>query len=239
MALSGELLAFLEELDELHLDIIGAINNLMWRREDGQLIEFRDTASIEDGRGVRRFAAKLVNAKQDLTRDLSNDLVQTFVNILGDETLNEHFTRRELQMIPGIVDRWKRLRALTFVALPAPKVRDYMRQAISCYLHGLPTAAVMLCRTVLQFALEEAIPSIGGVVLEKVEKRDWLQKLINLAQTTRVLSADLVATAHRVREAGNDAVHLGGCNDTTALATIRETGGVLTYIYRTPRNSTC
>ena len=40
-----------------------------------------------------------------------------------------------------------------------------------CYLHGLPTAAAILCRTVLQFALEEVISNVGGVRHEKIDRR--------------------------------------------------------------------
>ncbi len=159
------------------------------------------------------------------------------VGILGDGALNECFTRLELQMIPEIVRRWKNLRAIRVVLLPSRKeVADYLRQATTCYLHGLPTAAVILCRTVLQFTLEDVIPNVGGVSFGEVDRRDWLMKLIKLASSTKTLPPELATKAHHIRKKGRDAAHKGTCSEAAALATIRETADVLTHIYGTPKH---
>ena len=123
---------------------------------------------------------RIVKAKQTPTRDVSNELIQVIVDALGEKVLNEFFTRLELQMIPDMVRRWKKLRALNFVGLPERRVSDYLRQATTCYLNGLPTATAILCRTVLQFALEEAIPTLGGIRLEvnRHDRHNWLVNLI-------------------------------------------------------------
>lgn len=236
MATSSGILAFLDLLDEVGTDL-GYVHGFVHDTVRDDLINFRflNAAEVRAAHDIRTAVSKIVNARQELSRELSDEVIRILVGILGDGTLDECFTRLELQMIPEIVRRWKNLRAIEVVILPSRKeVADYLRQATTCYLHGLPTAAVILCRAVLQFTLEDAIPKVGGVSLGEVDRRDWLMKLINLASSTKTLSPDLVAKGHRIREVGNEAVHSGTCSEDLALATIRETADVLTHIYGKP-----
>jgi len=108
-----------------------------------------------------------------------------------------------------------------------------MRQATTCYLYGLPSAATALCRTVLQFALEEAFATRGGISLHlsKIDRKDYLKKIINFARSSKVLSPRLTTTAHEIREAGNNSIHTSACNESEALTTIKKTGEVLEHIY--------
>lgn len=94
-----------------------------------------------------------------------------------------------------------------------------------------------MCRALLQFTLEDAIPNLGGVSLGEVDRRDWLMKLIKLASSTKTLSPELVAKAHHIREVGNEAAHSGTCDEALALATIKQASDVLTHIYGAPRHS--
>ena len=239
MGTSGQILSFLDLLDEVGTDL-GYVSGFVHDTARDNLINFRflNAAEVRAAQDIRTAVSKIVKARQELSRELSDEVIRILVGILGDGALDECFTRLELQMIPAIVRRWKDLRAIRVVLLPTKKeVADYLRQATTCYLHGLPTAAAILCRAVLQFTLEEAIPNLGGVSLGEVDRGDWLMKLINLARSTKTLPTSLVEKAHHIRKVGNEAAHSGTCSEAVALAAIRETADVLTHIYGTPKRS--
>jgi hypothetical protein len=236
MATSGEILSFLDVLDEVGTDldyVQGYVRDIA--SDEPETFRFREPADVEDAKRIRAIVAHIVQASQGPSRQLTDDLIRCVVEILGEEDLDRCFTRLELQMIPSVVKRWKELRALRVVLLPGEKVTAYLRQATACYLYGLPTAAAILCRAVLQFALEETIPTVGGVEIGRVDRQDWLMKLINLADKTRTLPTRLVTKAHRIREKGNEAAHSGGCSETRALTALKEAGEVLAHLYGTPK----
>ncbi len=179
MATSGGILAFLDLLDEVGTDL-GYISDFVHNTARDDLINFRflSAAEVKAAQNIRTAVSKTVQARQELSRELSDEVIRILVGILGDGTLDECFTRLELQMIPEILRRWKDLQAIQVVLLPTKKeVADYFRQATTCYLHGLPTAAAILCRAVLQFALEEAIPNGWGCA-------PWGDRLLRLADET-------------------------------------------------------
>lgn len=238
MATSGEILSLLDLLDEVGTDlgyVWGYVHDIA--RDEPETFRFRQPADVEGTKKIRAAVSRIVKARQEPSRELRDDVIQDLVKILGDEVLDECFTRLELQVIPRIVQRWKELRALRVVLLPGEKVTAYLRQATACYLYGLPTAVAILCRAVLQFALEETISTIGGVELGKVDRQDWLMKLVNLAGGTKTLPPRLVTKAHHIRETGNEAAHSGACSETRAQTTLKEAGEVLAHLYGTPKKA--
>lgn len=240
MALSKEILNLLDLIDKIDgIDIDYLEDFLRCEVESGSLSEmfkFLDAEQVKELKTARGLAHKRVKAKQGPSRELSNELIETLDGILqneGDEILNEYFTRLELQRIPGTVARWKKLTKTPVVLFPGEKVTEYMRQATTCYLYGLPSAAAVLCRTVLEFALKEKFGQLGGIskLIDKVDKKDYLEKLINFAANTKILSAELVGTAHDIREVGNKAIHASTCTEIEAFEAIKNTGEILTHIY--------
>jgi len=206
MATSKELRALLTLMDEKGTNIqlpISIVEGL----HDADPESIPDPEDVELRKFLREVIAQVVKAKQEPTREFSDELMKCMEQHLGDDALDECFTRLELELIPGVVSRWKRLKVLSLVGIPREDVTRSLKQAIECYLHGLPTAAVILCRTVLQFALEERIPDVGGVPVTELSEKDYLLVLINLAGNAKVLSWDLIGEAHQVRIAGNEAAH--------------------------------
>ncbi len=179
----------------------------------------------------RHLISEAVRAQETPSRMLSEDFVEELKKIVGDDKLDEYFTRRELQQIPGVVLRWKKLRALHFVGLPEERVTEYLRQATTCYLYGLPSATVALCRAVLEFALQEAGSALGG------KRPESLKDLINDAARNRLIPPRLIETARRIQRQGNQAIHQGACSEEQALAVMRDTREILKHLYKTPRRS--
>ncbi len=236
MATSKEIRALLTLMDEKGTNIqlpISIVEGL----HDADPESIPDPEDVELRKFLREVTAQVVKAKLEPTREFSDEFMKCIERRLGDDALDECFTRIDLELIPVVVSRWKRLKMLSLVGLPGEEVNRSLKQATECYLHGLPTASVILCRTVLQFALEERIPDVGGVRVIELPKEHYLEKLIGFAGSSKVLSWDLVSEAHQVRIAGNEAVHEKKLlNDAVALKVLEETSQLLKHLYKAPRH---
>lgn len=241
MALSKEILNLLDLIDKIDgIDIDYLEDFLRCEVESGSLSEmfkFLDAEQVKELKTARGLVHKRAKAKQGPSRELSNELIETLDGILhneGDGILNEHFTRLELQRIPGIVTRWKKLTKVPIVLFPSDKVTEYMREATLCYLYGRLSAAAVLCRAVLEFALEEEFGDFGGIPkpVDRADEQGPLQYLINSAWRMKILSdKELVTDAHRIRRVGRNAIHKSACTEGEALEAIKNTGKILTHIY--------
>ncbi|HLA80851.1 MAG TPA: DUF4145 domain-containing protein [Thermoleophilia bacterium] len=240
MAQSTELLYLLDLLDEIDGMSIGFLWGFLHDEvRDGSLskiFKFLDAEKVKELETGRLLVRAFVKAKREPQRELNDERIKRLFGILqneGDECLDEHFTRLELQRIPGIVARLKKLRGMPVVLIPGEKVADYLRQATTCYLYGLPNAAAALCRAVLEFALNEKLGALGGIskLIDKVDRKDHLEKLINFARNTKILSDELATKAHNIREVGNNAIHKSACTERQALETIEKMGEILSHVY--------
>jgi hypothetical protein len=214
MKLSEEIISLLEVLEEVEVGIdfaIGAVEGLI---EYGKKIDpEKHREYVEAAKSGRDFIRGMAGTKLEPVLGLNDEHLQTLIELIGDDDLDAHFTTHTLAQIPHVVARWRKLGTIPVAVIPENRVTGYLRQASECYLYGLPTAAVILCRAVLEFTLEEAIPNLGGVAWEEVDRRDGLMKLINLASTTKTLPPDLVAKAHHIRKVGKEAAHSGTCSE--------------------------
>lgn len=232
-----DLLDLIDEIDGMSIDYLwGWLHDEVKDGSLSELFKFLDAEEVRELKTARRLVHRRAKVKQGPSRELSNELIETLDGILrneGDGILNEHFTRLELQRIPGIVARWKNLAKIPVVLFPGEKVTDYMRQATTCYLYGLPSAAAVLCRTVLEFALEEKFGDLGGIPkpVDKANKQGYLQGLINCAGRRKILSVELVPKAHSIRIVGRNAIHKSACTEEEALETIKNMGEILSHIY--------
>ncbi len=249
MALSKEILNLLDLIDKIDgIDIDYLEEFLRCEVESGSLSEmfkFLDAEQVKELKTARTLVGKVAKTKEVpvLSRELNDEFIEEVFGMLhkGDEILDEHFTHLELQMIPDTIARWKKLTRVQIVRFPEKKVTDYMRQATTCYLYGLPSAAAVLCRTVLEFTLEEKLGDFGGISKLKGNSDRKDDRLFNLIKTagitkvgkTKILSGefDLVRKAHDIREVGNNAIHKNTCTEEEALEAIKNTGEILSHIY--------
>lgn len=239
MAQSKDILDLLDLLDEIGLDI-----GFLWgfvhdeSRKGGQLSDFCHSGDVKEVKQARDLLRALVKSKQGSVRGRADELIQELSSVVKDGLLDETITRLELQEVPGIVARWKKLRTISTVPLPGEKVEAYLRQATTCYLYGLLDAAVALCRSVLQFALEEKFGTVGGMslALSEISRDHYLEKLINFAQhakieSARILTPGLARKAHKIRVDGNRSLHTSSRTESAALTTIEDAAEILSYIY--------
>lgn len=191
MALSDEILSLLRALDEAQMPISYCEDHLTAFQEELRSYSFSSQEEYaEYAKGVevlRRIISLLVKSKQEPEKTLTDKNIQVLVSFVEDnhfdEHLNEYFTILALRGITGIVKRWKKLQTLHFLFLPGEKVTNYLRQATTCYLYGLSDAVTILCRAILQYALEEAFELRGMLQnLREINGTGYLEKLIDLAE---------------------------------------------------------
>ena len=180
---------------------------------------------------IRSLIEELVRRRKEPGRYPANAYLDASALPDLDDLLDEHFTRQLLANIPDITNRWKLLRSLSLVLLPGDRTTSALREALNCYLYGLPNAAVALCRSVLEFALLEKLGSLGGVQPD----RPNLDGLINYFEKLKMLTGKGLSVANRIRSRGNNAIHRKGCSEDDALDQIRDTAVILGFLYGTPR----
>lgn len=160
-----------------------------------------------------------------------DDLLERLPASTRDERLDEYFTVKMLAQVSGFVRRLRHLRPVLVARHPSEKVTNYLRQASTCYLYGLPDAASVLCRAVLEFALKEALGAKLRVLGEDYRGSADLEDLIRFARGGKVLPEALADAADRVRNRGNASIHRVSADENEALVQIRETGEVLSHLY--------
>jgi hypothetical protein len=234
MALSVDLVALLAWLDEA-----GYPFDLEYLKN---MTEPVDDLSHDERAKNTRFAQSIRKATSQIEEERTRPVTTTrsglermlndLRNITGGDPLDAYFTWRSLHQVPEYVGRWKQLRKVHVQTVPENRVNTYFAQAATCYIHGLFDAVAILSRSVLQFALEEALSHHRGHVhLLKSIKKDYLLNLITLAREKGVITPALAGIAHDIRKRGNGASHEQPCSEAQALRAIKNVRGILLHVY--------
>ena len=136
--------------------------------------------------------------------------------------LDRAFAKEVLGKLPKIVDRAASLdeigdEEVETEQVPAD-VKKYWVEAHRCYLYGFPIACAVLCRAILESALENVIDPDGRIdqLLRDEAKKSgkakpsYIGRLIDEAVKKHILIDDRPKCAIEVRDAGNDAIHNHG-----------------------------
>lgn len=235
MSLSRKLLELLKLLDypEMRLDDLTEHYKSMYTLDPPFTSEEERLQDDAYRKIVQKLTSDVVKERMEPARGrlpvTLTDLIQGSGDL--DGLLDAHFTTLGLQRVSGAVNRWKDLQPLRLALLPEKEVADYIRQAIECYIYGMPTAAAILCRAVLEASLEGTLGSLNVSLT-----RSGLQKLIDVASkvsigSSKLLPPDLAAKASRVKGIGDKSVHEAVCSEVDAFESIRETAEVLMHLY--------
>lgn len=115
--------------------------------------------------------------------------------------LNELYCRYFLREVPGIVERTIKMRHLTLPNVPRSEFA-YLREAVNCYLLGLPHAAVVMARAALEDCLRDRLAkhvgksTVAGLKLNELIKDRTLH-----------LSPQEQKWAHNVQNPANIVLH--------------------------------
>jgi len=118
--------------------------------------------------------------------------------------LDEFYCRDLLKAIPGIVERTAKLSQFTLSGLSKSEF-VYLREAATCYLLGLPAAAVALARAAIEYSLRRELAKFYGKAA--VEREDLKDLLDELSPRGKTLSREGRNLAHKVRVAANIVLH--------------------------------
>lgn len=232
MALSEDVLGFLNLLDQwgVSFDLEYFLKMAPARHEDKDAQEVAAKLSAVKNAVLGAYR----RAKTQPVRDLKSnpeELLDVVTSTLGDDVLDQHLTMEALKEIPAQVERLRNLRVLQVGAEPSKKVSIYFHQASLCYLYGLYDAVAILSRSVLQFALEEALDARRLGVRSIDGGLGYLKNLVVFARRANVLTDRLLPLAERIRVTGNRASHVNKTQEADARQVMIDTVAVLRHLY--------
>jgi hypothetical protein len=111
-----------------------------------------------------------------------------------------------LGRLPRAVERAVHLDEMSLDRVPDAGLKRYFEEAHRCYLHGFDVACAVLCRAILESALE-SICNPKRTMKDALGGRGYFEALVNKATKDGLLTEDRPACAMQVRDAGNNAIH--------------------------------
>ena len=232
MQLSKEILDFLYWLDSKSLPFEAEfLKDMVIEPDEPNSDEYRN--HIEAQLVTRKIVSNYIQSKSgtiNYSVDVIENLLNEFSQISSEDHLNAYMTEISLNEIPKYVERLRKLISLRAGKPMGKKVEKYYRQATNCYVFGLYDAVAILSRSVLQFALEEALADKNIATFPR-ENTGYIETLIKRAETAGIIKKANCGLADRVRRTGNKAVHTSSTDETTARKVIGDTAIVLSDIY--------
>jgi hypothetical protein len=149
-------------------------------------------------------------------------------DLLAD-SLDDHYTRKFLEEIPGIVRRALKLQPLFVQDMISSPTGIYLREATRSYLFGLFQAAAALSRSALEHSLRESLRNSSSLLGET----DELLGLIRAAERVkpRVLAGDALQFAHEVRKTATVVLHGKPCTEQDSFDLLVKTRAILNSVY--------
>jgi hypothetical protein len=141
------------------------------------------------------------------------------VEVSAIDSLDARYASEMIGKLHKIVERALAFDPVEINKIPSMPVREYFREAHSCYLLGYRVACAVLCRALLEAAMVERIDPKGLIERDvKRYKRDslgghsyfsvLLEKAKNSsARNPPLLKEDRPDWAEKIRNAGNWAIH--------------------------------
>jgi hypothetical protein len=147
------------------------------------------------------------------------------------------YTNTELHYAFELLDVLQRIRENTFV-FTAPPIKGIagtdvvalLREATRAYLFRLQRSSVSLCRALIEAALRERVDPSELLNERFQSKKGEVECLINVAARRRILTQELSGRAHRIRIAGNRALHGPEPTDTEAWGVLLDTRAVVEVV---------
>jgi hypothetical protein len=159
------------------------------------------------------------------------DVLETERDVL-ESVLDDCFSRLLLSDVPRMVSRALQLEPLLVEQNAEARENPYLREASRCYLYGLLSASVALCRSALDRAFSNRIPPL----LQSAAGGDSLETLIKTARSSILKHATKICDrADSVRRIANGIVHGRACKDREALRVLNDTRDIIVYLYGNSR----
>jgi hypothetical protein len=118
-----------------------------------------------------------------------------------------HVVREMRRMLPAAAERLRRFQITPVTSAVPTNVAQYAREASRCYLSGLFSAALILCRSCIESGVEEKLVQKGLRKQLNTIKYNKVQAVLDLALNSGVLDDLTFAMANDIRRRANDAAH--------------------------------
>jgi hypothetical protein len=112
-----------------------------------------------------------------------------------------------LVKLPNAVERASTLDGLNLGNIPIQHLKRYFEEAHRCYLYGFNIACAVLCRAIIETALQNVVDP-NGLIKSTLKPQDsYLATLAFEAGRGGILTDDRPQCVLDVRDAGNEAIH--------------------------------
>lgn len=137
------------------------------------------------------------------------------VDEIFDEMTSGGYSGLLVNIIGDYIDRAKKIKP-TFISIDTNEIefKRYFEEAMKAWLHGLSSAALILCGSIIEDIIKKQLYNIDPNLLFDVERKGQkgktnkkLIKLIDTAFSHHIIDTKGKNTAHRIRKLRNDAVH--------------------------------
>lgn len=172
--------------------------------------------------------------KLNLGSDTKHQLLQISVS---DELLSR---------LPVAVSRATLLSEWAVQEATSPAAEQYLFEACNCFLYGLDTACVILCRSLSEEVLERKLDHLLAPHTEakKAKKKHWggwtLGSLLDLVKLNKAdwgIDGDVFDFLLFVKEAGNDATHGKTVTQGKSLSCLKNCHHAITGLLQRPGSS--
>lgn len=131
------------------------------------------------------------------------------------ELLEQYYAEEMIAKLPEMVSRATSLQKLDLEQIPKIDLREYFEEAHKCYLQGFTIACAVMCRAILESALEERLDPEKQLPPWKPSSqvRAWgraksdILRQLDQAQAMGILDGSRVEAGEAVKDAGDAALH--------------------------------
>jgi hypothetical protein len=142
------------------------------------------------------------------------------------------FAVREMSLLlPGVVERLRCFQVTPVTSAVPLNVAQYAREASRCYLYGLFSAALILCRSCVESGVEQKLIEKGLRKQLDALGYNKVQAMLDLALSLGVLDKITFGMANGIRKSANQAAHGTVLAQTHCRERLEQTRAVLHHIY--------
>ena len=153
-----------------------------------------------------------------------------------NDLLRAAFAMELLELVEPAVLRATHLRECVVTAPSSEEADRYLDEATRCYFFGLFTACAVMCRSVLEEAIKQTLPTkLARLVRTRYHNAATLGNLLHEINNNLLLTgidADFPRVANQVNDAGKKAVHQGLLSEDEARVCLQSSRQALQLLLR-------
>lgn len=162
--------------------------------------------------------------------------IQRALDSQQNDLLRTAFALELLELVEPAVQRATHLRECVVAAPSSDEADRYLDEATRCYFFGLYTACAVMCRSVLEEAIKQKLPSsltkqIHSRYRNTATLGNLLHEVNNNLQMTG-FDADFPRVANLVNDTGRKAVHQGPLSEDEARSCLQDARQALQLLLR-------